>query len=62
MVISLFCSLSTEKGMIVIMNKISKLINPIQITQGPKHHFFGYYDKQQWDVSNRYILSNQVDF
>lgn len=32
------------------------------ITRGPKHHWFGYYDKQQFDPSNRFVLSNQVDF
>jgi hypothetical protein len=26
------------------------------ITQGPKHHWFGYYDKLQFDPSNRYVL------
>ena len=33
-----------------------------QITHGPKHHWFGYYDKWQFDPSGRYVLSNQVDF
>lgn len=33
-----------------------------QITSGPKHHFFGYYDKRQWDPTNRYILTYEVDF
>lgn len=32
------------------------------ITQGPKHHWFGYYDKLQFDPSGRYVLSAQVDF
>ncbi len=32
------------------------------ITQGPKHHWFGYYDKLQFDPTNRFVLSNQVDF
>ena len=33
-----------------------------QITQGPKHHWFAYYDKLQFDPTNRYLLSMQVDF
>ena len=33
-----------------------------QITHGPKHHWFGYYDKFQFDGTGRYVLSNQVDF
>ena len=32
------------------------------ITSGPKHHWFGYYDKLQYDPSGRYVLGMQVDF
>ena len=32
------------------------------ITQGPKHHWFGYYDKLQFDPSGRFVLGMQVDF
>lgn len=32
------------------------------ITRGPKHHWFGYYDKLQFDPTDRYVLSMQVDF
>lgn len=32
------------------------------ITRGPKFHWFGYYDKLEFDPSSRYVLSNQVDF
>jgi len=32
------------------------------ITRGPKFHWFGYYDKLQFDPTNRYVLSNEVDF
>ena len=32
------------------------------ITRGPKFHWFGYYDKRQFDPTNRFVLSNQVDF
>lgn len=32
------------------------------ITRGPKHHWFAYYDKLQFDPSARYCLSNAVDF
>ena len=32
------------------------------ITQGPLHHWFGYYDKLEFDPTNRYVLSNQVAF
>jgi hypothetical protein len=33
-----------------------------QLTHGPRHHWFGYYDKRQFDPANRLVLSNQVDF
>ncbi|MCA9230121.1 MAG: hypothetical protein KDA57_05690 [Planctomycetales bacterium] len=33
-----------------------------QITRGPRHHWFGYYDKLQFDPTVRYVLSNEVDF
>lgn len=32
------------------------------ITKGPKKHWFGYYDKFQFDPTNRFVLGNQVDF
>lgn len=32
------------------------------VTQGPKHHFFGYYDKCPWDGSGRYLLSLETSF
>lgn len=32
------------------------------ITGGPKHHWFGYYDKLQFDPTNRFVLGMAVDF
>ncbi|MEO2047473.1 MAG: hypothetical protein ABGX16_12985 [Pirellulales bacterium] len=32
------------------------------VTRGPKHHWFGYYDKLQFDPSGRYLLGMAVDF
>ncbi|MHA3775135.1 hypothetical protein ACXR0O_26735 [Verrucomicrobiota bacterium sgz303538] len=32
------------------------------ITKGSKFHWFGYYDKFQFDPTNRFVLGNQVDF
>lgn len=32
------------------------------VTAGPRHHWFAYYDKWQFDDSNRLLLSNSVDF
>lgn len=32
------------------------------ITSGPRFHWFGYYDKLQFDPSGRYVLGQSVDF
>ncbi len=32
------------------------------ITQGQNYHWFGYYDKLQFDPTNRFVLGMQVDF
>lgn len=32
------------------------------ITKGPKYHWFGYYDKLQFDPTSRYVLGMEVDF
>jgi hypothetical protein len=43
--------------------QFSKALVPTRaITKGPKFHWFGYYDKLEFDPSNRFVLSNQVDF
>jgi hypothetical protein len=32
------------------------------ITRGPKFHWFGYYDKLEFDPAGRYVLGMEVDF
>jgi hypothetical protein len=32
------------------------------ITKGPGFHWFGYYDKFQFDPTNRFVLTNKVNF
>lgn len=32
------------------------------LTKGPKHHWFGYYDKLEFDATSRYVLGMEVDF
>jgi hypothetical protein len=40
-----------------------ELLPPVRpITQGPKYHWFGYYDKLQFDPANRLVLGMEVDF
>jgi hypothetical protein len=33
-----------------------------QLTRGPKFHWFGYYDKFEFDPTDRYVLGMEVDF
>ncbi len=33
-----------------------------RLTQGPAHHWFGYYDKLQFDPTSRYVLGMEVGF
>ena len=34
----------------------------VPVTNGPKHHFFGYYDKSPWNASGRLMLAHEADF
>jgi len=44
-------------------NATAAALPPVRpITQGPKFHWFGYYDKLQFDPSGRYVLGMEVDF
>lgn len=45
-----------------ISSKSEAFVPIRQITKGPKHHWFGYYDKLEFDPDNRYVLSNEVQF
>lgn len=33
-----------------------------QVGDGQQHHFFGYYNKTNWDKSGRYLLAQQVPY
>ena len=33
-----------------------------RLTSGPRHHWFGYYDKREFDPSGRYVLGMEVGF
>jgi hypothetical protein len=34
----------------------------VPITRGPKHHFFGYYDRSPWNLSQTRILAHESEF
>jgi hypothetical protein len=34
----------------------------MRVTQGPKHYFFGYFDKCPWNASQTKLLAHQVEF
>ncbi len=40
----------------------SSFLEARAVTTGPLHHFFGYYDKLQWDATGRYLLSLETSF
>lgn len=45
------------------LSKYSEALVPARaLTKGPAFHWFGYYDKLQFDPSNRLVLGNQVSF
>lgn len=46
-----------------IRNRSSLLEFPVRaITKGPKYHWFGYYDKLQFDPASRYVLGMETGF
>ncbi len=34
----------------------------IPVTRGPRHHFFGYYEKSPWNASQRFLLAHEAGF
>ncbi len=44
------------------MGPIETFVPTRQITRGPNFHWFGYYDKNEFDPSGRYVLANEVAF
>src|SRR5262245_19684698 len=53
-------------GLLVSRSRATGATDPLPpvrtITRGPKHHWFGYYDKLQFDPTGRYVLGMEVDF
>ncbi len=40
--------------------RVHDIVKPV--TFGPKHHFFGYYDKSPWNASGNLLLAHEMDF
>ncbi len=48
---------------LLAIEPVDRALAPVRaVTRGPKFHWFGYYDKHQFDPSGRYLLAMQVDF
>lgn len=45
-----------------IAEGLPKIVKVHQVTQGPKHHFFGYYAICPWDATGRYLACLETDF
>ena len=59
----LFCSVIAGGEVVPQTIPGSRVYVPTRVlTQGPAHHWFGYYDKLAFDPTGRYVLSNAVDF
>ncbi len=44
------------------MRQIADNVSIRAVTSGPKHHFFGYYDRTPWSASGRYMLGMETGF
>jgi hypothetical protein len=55
-------AVSTTIGAHVAFADVSNPVPARAATKGPKHHFFGYYDKCPWDKTGRYLLAMQIGF
>ena len=60
--VSLALGGSTESKIENRKSKFQSLPAVRAITQGPKFHWFSYYDKLQFDPAGRYALGMEVDF
>ncbi len=55
--------LPAQKTAAADLSKYSEAFVPARaITKGPAFHWFAYYDKLQFDPTNRFVLGNRVSF
>jgi len=56
-------ALAGMHGLRSVMAAADKSYPPARaVTSGPRHHFFGYYDKTPWDATGRYLLAMETNF
>lgn len=49
-------------GLYRLLHSGSMRDRAMPLTIGPRHHFFGYYDKTPWNASQSLILAHEADF
>src|SRR5574340_367668 len=55
--------LKAAAGPISLAGRAQEKLPPVRaVTRGPKFHWFGYYDKFQFDATGRYALGMEVGF
>jgi len=55
-------SIRGAEGAADILARSETFVPVRALTKGPSFHWFGYYDKLNFDPTNRLVLFNQVDF
>jgi hypothetical protein len=56
-------ALLSRRGLLGSLGLLARGAAPVRpLTKGPAFHWFGYYDKLQFDPTGRYVLGNQVRF
>jgi len=59
----LAASVPALHGLAALPDSPEEKLPPVRaLTRGPKHHWFGYYDKLEFDPTGRYVLGMEVDF
>jgi hypothetical protein len=54
---------AAEPGFQQVIEAPNQKLPPVRaITRGPRFHWFGYYDKLEFDPTGRYVLGMEVDF
>jgi hypothetical protein len=54
--------LSAKQSQAIDTGPLETFVPCRAITKGPKNHWFGYYDKREFDPTNTLVLANEVAF